>query len=186
MVKDIEGFEDYQITDDGRVWSKKQNKWLKQYQNKKGYCLVTLYNGSKDKRFTKQIHRLVAETFISNPDNLPQINHKDECKHNNSVENLEWCDGKYNINYGTALKRAALKNSIIQKGKKPTEQCRIAQIEAVSKKVKQFNKKGVLLAEYSSISDAAKSIGHPKSGGDIGKCCRGLKKTCIGFIWKYL
>ena len=65
-----------------------------------GYYYVVLYKNAK--RASKTVHRLVAETFIPNPDNLPEVNHKDENKLNNNVNNLEWCDNKYNVNYSVA------------------------------------------------------------------------------------
>ena len=82
---------------------------------KDGYvrCLIKV-NGVGRSYF---VHRLVAEAFIPNPDNLPQVNHKDEDKTNNNVDNLEWCDAKYNNNYGTAIERrleTKLKNGVIK------------------------------------------------------------------------
>ena len=97
----IEGFEDYMVSSDGKVWSLKKGKKkeLKPKTDSCGYLLVRLYiNG---RQVHKYIHRLVAEAFISNPDNLPQVNHKDENKTNNCVDNLEWCTAEYNNNYGT-------------------------------------------------------------------------------------
>lgn len=68
-----------------------------------GYLRAQLYSNSKRKSFL--VHRLVAEAFIPNPDNLPQVNHIDENPSNDNVDNLEWCDGKYNVNYGTRIDR---------------------------------------------------------------------------------
>ena len=92
----VKGYEEfYEISDLGRIKSLISNGLiLKQSLDKDGYCVVTL----KRKQF--KVHRLVAMTFIPNPNNLPQVNHKDENKTNNTVDNLEWCDAKYNINYG--------------------------------------------------------------------------------------
>lgn len=98
--KEIGGYENYLIYDDGRVWSKYSNKFLKQ-QKKKGYYCVNLCNGANRKTVT--VHRLVAKAFLPNPKVLPEINHKDENKLNNSVSNLEWCTRDYNQNYGTRL-----------------------------------------------------------------------------------
>lgn len=72
-------------------------------QNAHGYYRVALTKNGTTKCYF--VHRLVAEAFIPNPDNLPQVNHKDECKTNNSVENLEWCTAIYNTRYGTGIKR---------------------------------------------------------------------------------
>ena len=86
-MKDIRNYENmYAITDDGRVWSYKTNKFLTPWLNR-GYLQVSLYNNGIEKKFS--IHRLVAEAYIPNPDNKPQVNHKDEDRTNNTVENLE-------------------------------------------------------------------------------------------------
>ena len=99
-IKDYKG--EYAITRDGKVWSYKRKKFLKP-RLVGGYHQVVLCKDGKKKDL--YIHRLVAEAYIPNPDNLPQVNHKDEDKSNNCVENLEWCDAKYNINYGTRTKK---------------------------------------------------------------------------------
>lgn len=115
--KDIRDYEDYyQSSTFGRVrsvdrWVKGKNgrlqfikgKILKQLNHTHGYLSVNLSKCNTSKMFL--VHRLVAETFIPNPNNLSMVNHKDENKQNNSVSNLEWCDSKYNCNYGTAIER---------------------------------------------------------------------------------
>ena len=102
-MKDVKEYEgEYAITRDGQVWSYKRKKFLKP-RLVGGYHQVVLCKDGKKKDL--YIHRLVAEAYIPNPDNLPQVNHKDEDKSNNCVENLEWCDAKYNINYGTRTKK---------------------------------------------------------------------------------
>ena len=101
--KDIKGYEElYQVSDLGRVRSFKSGKWqtLKNRLTPRGYYLVTLYKDGK--ATNKWVHKLVAQAFIPNPDNLPQVNHKDEDKLNNAASNLEWCTAKYNINYSSA------------------------------------------------------------------------------------
>ena len=97
--KPIEGYEDnYRVSNTGRVQSHFSGEWkdLKQFRSSNGYLQVHLgkYN-------TTKVHSLVAKAFIENPDNLPQINHKDERKDNNSASNLEWCSARYNLNYGS-------------------------------------------------------------------------------------
>ena len=97
-MKDIKNYEGlYAVTEDGRVWSYKSNKYLKPGNSGKGYLFVIL---CKDNKYQHTyIHRLVAEAYIPNPDNLPQVNHKDEVRSNNSRQNLEWCSGIYNTQY---------------------------------------------------------------------------------------
>ena len=101
--KDINGFSGYQVSSCGRVWSIKRNKMLKPALKSNGYLQVCLYKDGI--RNYIGVHRLVAENFIDNPDNLPQVNHIDEDKTNNHVENLEWCSPVYNNTYGTRLAR---------------------------------------------------------------------------------
>lgn len=96
----------YQVSRDGRVRSTK-------YRGQDEVRELSLLNGKTGYRFvildrkTCYVHRLVAEAFLPNPDNFPQINHKDENKANNSVENLEWCSAKYNVNYGSRSRRVS-------------------------------------------------------------------------------
>lgn len=131
MWIDIKGFEGlYQISDSGEVKriahvSKYKNKssmiikerYKKLGTDKDGYRTVMLYKGSRIKKLCK-VHRLVAEAFIPNPNCLPMVNHKDEDKANNKVSNLEWCDCKYNNNYGTRNERMSRSK---RKGKEQPE-----------------------------------------------------------------
>ena len=102
--KDIKGYEGlYQVSNLGRVKSLSRKNHPKEefrnlITNSKGYLIVNLLKNNKGK--TNKVHRLVAEAFIPNPNNYPQVNHKDENKTNNHVDNLEWCTNKYNSNYG--------------------------------------------------------------------------------------
>lgn len=115
--KNIDNYEYYQVSNLGRIkmlsyitsdGRKLKEKNRKTFINNKGYLIVNI----KGKHFL--VHRLVAQAFIPNPNNLPQINHKDENKLNNKVDNLEWCTAKYNSNYGTK----PYKISLIHKNKK--------------------------------------------------------------------
>ena len=155
----IKGYESlYEVSDQGRVRSLKfgKERILKQLRTPKGYLTVGLYKNGEDKRC--YVHRLVAKTFIPNPDNLPEVNHKDENKTNNSVQNLEWCDQKYNINYGTRNDRC-------------------------SKPVLQYTKSGVFVREWKSTHDVQRNLGYFHNY--ISYCCTGKRKSAYGFIWKF-
>lgn len=154
---DIKGFERYQITDDGRVWSKYTGRYLTPTKTQDGYLRVKLCYG--DGRYINAlIHRIVAKTFIPNPDNLPQINHKNEDKTLNSVENLEWCSSQYNNTYNNRHLKCAgkVKESNTKTNGKP---------------VNQYTLDGVLIATYPSTWEAARQTGFTKQG--IMMACHG-------------
>lgn len=161
MIKDIKGFDNYQVTDDGRVWSKKSRKFLKQ-SDLNGYKVVTLYNSKKAKNYL--VHRLVATEFLENPCNYKEINHRDENKANNSVENLEWCDHSYNINYGTRNER---------------------QIDSISKRIYQYTKDLKLVNVYKSSIEAERQCEGFNHRG-ISYACIGKLKTYKGYIWSHV
>ena len=103
-MKDIKGYEGlYAVTEEGQVWSYRSNKFLSSKYNRYGYEQVILSNKGEQK--TLSVHKLVAEAYIPNPDNKPQVNHKDENKANNNINNLEWVTAKENMNYGTRTQR---------------------------------------------------------------------------------
>ena len=107
-IKEYEGL--YQVSNKGRVKSlnygnKGEEIIMEASTDKDGYKILGLRKEGKKKM--KKVHRLVAEAFISNPNNLPQVNHMDEDKSNNKVDNLEWCDAEYNTNYGTHNERVS-------------------------------------------------------------------------------
>lgn len=132
-----------------------------------GYRAIILYRGHKGK--SQYVHRLVAKTFIPNPDNLPQVNHKDEDKTNNSIGNLEWCDNKYNINYGTARERISRSHIALLKGRT----------------VNQLTKDGKVVNTYPNSAIAMLKTGIDASA--INKVClnRPKFKTAGGYIWRY-
>ena len=117
--KDIKGYEGkYQISTTGRLKSVKSNLIMKPMVALNGYLIACLWENNRQRKIT--IHRLVANAFIPNLNNLPEINHIDEDKTNNRVENLEWCTHKYNMNYGNVGKKISVANS----GKIPGEETR--------------------------------------------------------------
>lgn len=173
--KDISGYEGlYQVSNLGRVRSldrisngrRLKGALKSNIKDKDGYFKVNLYKDGK--LSTQQVHRLVAKSFIPNPDNLPQVNHKDEDKTNNCADNLEWCTNEYNNKYSNVAQKWH------QSG-----------IEKSRKAVLQFDLNGTLIAEYESISEAARQIEHPKSVSGISLCCNGKYKTSCGYIWKW-
>ena len=167
--KDIEGYEGlYQISNLGNVKSLNYNKTGKEriltpQKNNKSYLKVGLCKQAKSK--TYKIHRLVAQAFLPNQNNLPQVNHKDEDKQNNAASNLEWCTNKYNSNYGTRNKRVAESNINNPKRSK--------QVLCVEN--------GVI---YPSTMELQRQLGLPQQ--NISHCCNGKRKTCGGFHWCYV
>lgn len=173
--KDIQGYEGlYQVSNHGRVKSLgriiSKNKRGERFMperilvpclNSSGYYLVSLGDGRT--RNSVYIHRIVANAFISNPNNLPEVNHKDENKANNASDNLEWCDRKYNANYGTVARRCAEANY------KPVEMIRIST--------------GVTVRRFSSAVDAELVTGICRNS--ISRACHGKYKTAGGYKWRF-
>lgn len=107
---DIPGYEGlYAITEDGKVWGYRHQGFMAQRKNRGGYLYTGLRKNGK--RLWYETHRLVATTYIPNPGNLPQVNHKDEDKTNNHISNLEWVTNKENSNHGTRNTRIAATHS---------------------------------------------------------------------------
>ena len=105
-MRDIPGYEGlYAATSCGKIYSYRAKKFLKPRKDRDGYLLINLYKDNKMKTYL--VHRLIAATYLDNPLNLPQVNHKDEDKTNNALPNLEFCTAAYNINFGTGKERAA-------------------------------------------------------------------------------
>lgn len=178
--KDIKGYEGkYQVSNLGRVKSLSRMKYmgssgyrlmpekiLKQ-ANKRGYQTVVLCNDNEHK--TTGVHRLVALSFIPNPKNLPQVNHIDENKCNNNVDNLEWVTCKENINHGTSLIKRAMSQ----------------RVSKANKKVYQYDMNGNLVGTYISTHDASRQTGFDR--GAIGHCCNNDVgfRTHKGYRWSY-
>lgn len=114
------------------------------------------------------VHRLVAEAFIENSNKLLFVNHKDENKQNNMVDNLEWCNEKYNSNYGTAIQRSSLNR------RNDTSR---------SKKVAQLDLNDNIITIYPSLNEA-KRCGY--NLGAISACCRGKYNKYKGYKWKFV
>ena len=162
--KNYEGH--YQVSNCGRVKSIKfgKEKILKQHI-RCGYYIVSLLKNCKSKTYS--VHRLVAEAFLEIPEELRhlegtrylQVNHKDENKLNNSVDNLEWCDAKYNTNFGTCIERRSKKKS---------------------KPVLQYTLDGKFVREWESYRECRRN-----GFRHVDDVCRGERKSCGGYIWKY-
>lgn len=152
----IQGWENYSISNQGRVKNNKTNKIRATYINNSGYECVLLYDKGKHKHFL--IHRLVADGFIPNPNHLSEINHKDENKLNNYDSNLEWTSHKENCLYGQRNIKTTFKKS------RP-----IICIETQE--------------EFLNATEIKNKYGYDNSL--IHKCCKGVYKQAYGYHWEY-
>lgn len=142
--------------------NRKKGKILKQHINKQGYKKVILVNNNKAKNF--QVHRLVAEAFLPNPSNLPQVNHKDENKQNNCVENLEWCNSSYNINYGNRNNLVAKKLKNYVKTKEHCLNISKSKKGKFTEKQKESHKKQNIKVKYNGVIYESLRFAERKTG----------------------
>lgn len=181
--KDIKGYEGfYQVSNLGRIkriekqitmYNKNtkynkviKEKELKQTKNKKGYLYVSLCKNGEIKK--QRVHRLVAEAFLEKKDGFNEINHRNEKRHDNRAENLEYCTHVYNLNYGNH-------NQKLSKTLRENNKNKI--------KIIQMDRKGNILNEYESLMDASRSTNIPEP--NICACCKGIYKQTHNFIFKY-
>ena len=166
----------YQISNFGKIKGRYGHTTKAFYYTNSGYLM---FNLTKNKRIEKKyIHKLVAEAFIPDRTNFKstpyedrtqidldklEVNHKDENKQNNCVDNLEWCTHKYNCNYGTRAKKAS---------------------EKISKKVAQYNLDNVLIKIYKSGLEAKKKT--KINNTSISRCCYNKQYTAGGFRWRFI
>lgn len=178
-IPDYEEF--YLISSKGKVKSLRTNKVLRESQTGSGYNHVTLCVNKIKKSY--MTHRLVAQAFIPNPNKYPEINHKDENKLNNCVENLEWCTKSYNERHGTKRFRANLHRDnhlIALKGAQKHNYKEIARLRSVA--VNQYSLDDKFIKQWGSMREIARELNLAVSG--ISLCCRGFYKNYKGFIWR--
>ena len=193
--KDIKGYEGYQVSNLGRVRSLDRidsnnhplnGVILKPYITNSGYLLVGLYK--QQKRDRKLLHRLVAEAFIPNPENKPEIDHINTIKTDNTVflnedgsidyekTNLRWTTRKENINNPLTKTKMRINARKPSKGKYGKKHHR-------SKPIIQYDKEGNFIKEWDCANDVERVLGI--SNKHIGSVCLGKRKSCGGYIWKY-
>ncbi|WP_052488040.1 NUMOD4 motif-containing HNH endonuclease [Gordoniibacillus kamchatkensis] len=190
----IEGYKGhYEVSNHGRVrsWKSDGARMLKPGSDKDGYPMVTIsLNG---KRKAKKVHRLVAEAFIPNPSELPQVNHKDGKKQNSRADNLEWSTRSENVRhaYGTGLydiekmKRAASKGGRASVASGATAKSLAAATAKLSKAVAQIDPStGLVVRHWPSIGKAARELGLALSS--TSRACHGKGRTVGGFEWRFV
>lgn len=162
MWKDIKNYENlYQISNTGKVHSVRNDIDIKPFINNNGYYEIVIKKDKKQKHF--RVHRLVAQAFISNLNNLPQVNHIDGNKLNNNVNNLEYCTQSEN------MRHAAKNNLLHNKGKKT--------------KINQYDLNGNFIKTWNSMKEIENE--YNVSHTTIRFCCKGKNKTSKGYIWRY-
>jgi hypothetical protein len=171
--KDIVGYEGkYLVSNRGNVKAlnhvytdKRGNEYLRkekilEVSASGGYLLVNLLAK------THKIHRLVAEAFIPNPNNFPYINHKNSARHDNHIDNLEWCTQNMNVHHSINEGTSAVFHQ--------------------RKRIAQYSLNGEFIREWDSIHEATISLGKEGQHGNLRKVCQGKRNSFAGYIWKFI
>lgn len=197
--KDVVGYEGlYKVSNLGKIKSleRKNKKYqskefiMKQCVGTNNYLIVNLYllNSSKAKTF--RVHRLIAETFIPNPNNLPCVNHKDGNKQNNCVSNLEWCSYSWNNKHayliGKKVVTEKMKKTFSEIKKTENWKIKNKNFKRKSKKIDQFDKNGIFLKSWNGIAELQKHF-NKKNLSSIYHCCNRVKhfNSSLGYKWSW-
>ena len=174
-MKEIIGYSNYTLDEYGNVYSRfvkggggsvgSTYSKLSPVEDQTGYYIVNLIS-DEGVKVKVSVHRLVALTFLDNPDGKPQVNHKDGCKTNNHVDNLEWCTPLENTRHAISL---GLSKPHLQAGKRVVKVCLDT---------------GRPLKTYNTTGEASRHTRVPQP--NITKVCRGVRKSAGGFGWRYL
>lgn len=170
--KEIKDWGNYQVSNEGRVRNKNTKKILKPFQNEFGYLMVCLRNNGKQK--TIRVSRLVAEAFIPNPENKPEVNHLNG-KTDNRAESLEWSTRSENMLH-------AFKTGLKVISEKQKDSCRKLG-KSLGKKVIQYDLQGNFIKEWDSTAEAGRQLKINQS--NISACCRGKRNKVGGYVWRY-
>ena len=194
--RDIKGYKGlYQVSNTGRVKSLERTVWnnkgyyktvperiLKGRKTRVGYLRVQLYKNNKAKNC--YVHRLVAQAFLENIDNLPEVNHIDENKQNNCIENLEWCSHSYNNTYNDKAKKAGKKIAKKLRGRKLSEETIKKLSESRKRKpVYSIDKESGLTTYWESTMEASRQLRIDQCS--VVRCCQGKRKSAKGFYFFY-
>ena len=187
--KEIEGFDNYQISNLGRVKNIKFDRYVKPLVGNRGYVHVNLYKDGKMKRLS--LHRLLAIAFIPNTENKPCIDHINTDRSDNRIENLRWATRKENhnnplsiVNHGNAS-RGRVVSEEQKKNQSEKMKGRFKGVRKSSKKIIQLTLDEIFVREWDAIKDAAESLG--VSSTAIWNCLNGKSqvKSIKGYKWKY-
>lgn len=179
--KDAKGYEEYyEISNLGKVRNKINKNIKKQTNNGRGYMSVNLWHNNKGN--TKYVHRLVAESFIKNADNKPEVHHKDSDRSNNCVDNLAWVTSKENNNFDEHLKRLTSNENWIKTRKSSMAKAREKSIVLNSYKT-VFEKDGVEYV-FDSLALGCRELGLDKGGAT--RVANGKQKHTHGYKIRYI
>lgn len=162
--KEVPGYDGHYLASNlGRIKSLYSNSIMKPYLMPNGYLHIRLTITGTHKCKDDYVHRIIAKTFLENPNNYKEVNHINEDKTDNSVSNLEWCSRSYNNNYGTIRKKMSISKGL---------------------PVVQLDLDGNFIAFWSSATSYAKSHGCTPKG--IFRCCQGMQEKSHKYKWMYL